>query len=491
MDNNSSQNNSALRSKAFGGFFWRFLERTGAELVTFVVSVILARLLDPDYYGLVAMASVIVAILNVFVDSGFGNALIQKKNADELDFSTVFFFNIGACICMYLLLYFTAPYMASFYKMPDLTYVIRVLGLILIISGLKNIQQAYVSRHMLFKRFFFATLGGTLGAAAIGIFMAYKGYGVWALVAQTLFNTITDTVILWFTVPWRPKLIFSFNRLKGLFNYGWKMLASAIIDRAYNELRTLCIGRLYQPADLAYYRKAGSFPKMIVTNINSAIASVLMPLLSQKQDDTESVRNITSMAIKTTTFLIMPAMMGLAICAESFVLLLLTEKWLPCVPFIRIACFTYAFYPIHTTNLVAIQALGRSDIFLKLEIFKKIFNIIILIITVNYGVLAIAYGGVAISIANQLINSWPNKKLLNYSYLQQLNDMLPQIILSLVMGAIVYPFTFLKLSPLTTLLIQIPCGIFVYFAMAHILNLKTYNYFKKISREFIAKKFKK
>ena len=228
------------KTKVMSNFLWRFAERCGAQLVTFVVSVVLARILDPEVYGTIALVTVFITILNVFVDSGMANALIQKADADDLDFSSVFYFNVTICVILYLIMYVSAPAIAGFYNMPALTPVIRVLSLTIIVSGLKNVQQAYVSRNMLFKRFFFATLGGTIGAAAVGITMAYLGYGIWALVGQQLFNTIVDTAVLWVTVKWRPKKMFSFTRLKGLFSYGWKLLVSSLLNTVYNNIK---IGR--------------------------------------------------------------------------------------------------------------------------------------------------------------------------------------------------------------------------------------------------------
>ena len=352
-------------------FFWRFLERCGAQGVTFIVSIVLARLLDPTVYGTVALVTIFTTIMQVFVDSGMGNALIQKKDADDLDFSSVFYFNMAMCSVLYLIMFFAAPFIASFYRMPELTAIVRVLSFVVVISGVKNVQQAYVSRHLMFKRFFFSTLGGTIGAAVIGIAMAYLGFGVWALVAQMLFNAAVDTTILWITVKWRPKKMFSFQRLKSLFSYGWKLLASSLIDTVYNDLRQLIIGKKYSSGDLAYYNQGKKFPQLIVTNINTSIDSVLLPTMSKAQDDMAAVRSMTRRAIKTSTFLMMPAMIGLAVCAEPLVQLILTEKWLPCVLFLRIFCITYAFYPIHTANLNAIKAMGRSDLFLKLEIIKN------------------------------------------------------------------------------------------------------------------------
>ena len=426
--------------------------------------------------------------MQVFVDSGLGNALIQKKNADDLDFSTVFYFNIAVCLALYGVMFAVAPLIARFYEMPELTPVVRVLSLTLVISGVKNVQQAYVSRNMLFKRFFFSTLGGTVGAAVIGIWMAYRGYGVWALVAQNLFNLTLDTLILWLTVKWRPKLIFSFERLKGLFSYGWKLLASALLDTAYRDLRQLIIGKLYTSDDLAQYNRGEQFPKLIIGNINTSIDSVLLPTMSSEQDHKERVRSMTRRAIRTSTYLMMPMMVGLAVCAEPLVRFVLTEKWLPCVPFLRIFCFSYAFYPIHTANLNAIKAMGRSDMFLKLEIIKKTVDLIVLLITMWYGVMAMAYSLMHMSFVGQLINSWPNRKLLDYKYSDQFKDMLPQILLSLAMGAIVYCVSFLHLSDIATLCIQVPLGAAIYFGASWLFKLESFEYVLNMAKNFIKTK---
>ena len=471
-------------------FFWRFLERCGAQGVTFIVSIVLARLLDPTVYGTVALVTIFTTIMQVFVDSGMGNALIQKKDADDLDFSSVFYFNMAMCSVLYLIMFFAASFIASFYRMPELTAIVRVLSFVVVISGVKNVQQAYVSRHLMFKRFFFSTLGGTIGAAVIGIAMAYLGFGVWALVAQMLFNAAVDTTILWITVKWRPKKMFSFQRLKSLFSYGWKLLASSLIDTVYNDLRQLIIGKKYSSGDLAYYNQGKKFPQLIVTNINTSIDSVLLPTMSKAQDDMAAVRSMTRRAIKTSTFLMMPAMIGLAVCAEPLVQLILTEKWLPCVLFLRIFCITYAFYPIHTANLNAIKAMGRSDLFLKLEIIKKTVGIIAILITMWISVQAMAYSFLVTTILNQIINSWPNKKLLNYSYLEQVKDMMPQILLSLGMGAAIYAVSFLHLSASLTLLIQIPLGVLVYWSGSKIFHVESYTYIIEMVKNFKKRKKK-
>lgn len=473
--------------KVFNNFIWRFLERCGAQGVTFVVSVVLARLLDPSVYGTVALVTVFTSIMQVFIDSGFGTALIQKKDADDLDFSTVFYFKMAVCLLLYAVMFFAAPLIAAFYENDELIPLVRVLSLILIISGVKGIQVSYVSRNLLFKRFFWATLGGTIVAAVVGIWMAYAGYGVWALIAQNLVNQFIDTVILWVTVKWRPKWAFSFQRLKGLFSFGWKMLVSGLVDKVYSELRQLIIGKMYSSEDLAFYNKGTQFPSLIVTNINTSIDSVLLPTMSSAQDDRDRVKAMTRRAIKTSTYLMMPMMAGLAVCATPIVRLILTEKWLPIVFFMRIFCITYAFYPVHTANLNAIKAMGRGDLFLKLEIMKKVVGLSVLLATMWISVEAMAYSLLFTSIMSQIINSFPNKKLLNYSYPEQLKDMLPQIILSVVMGGIVYCVTFLGLNDILTLCIQIPLGVAIYVLGSLVFKIDSFTYIISTAKSYLHK----
>lgn len=483
---------SSSGAKAFtNNFLWRFFERCGAQGVTFIVSIILARLLEPEAYGLVALVSVFTVLLEVFVDSGFGNALIQKKNPDDLDYSTVFYFNITICGLLYAVMFFAAPFIAGAYHKPELTPVFRVMCLTVVIAGVKNIQHSYVAKNMLFKRFFFATLGGTIFAALLGIWMAYRGYGVWALVAQNLSNQLIDTIILWITVKWRPKRMFSFTRLKSLFSYGWKILCSSLLDTAYKELNQLIIGLKYTSSDLAFYNKGNSFPKTVIQNVNSSINSVLFPAMSAKQDQVEELKMMTRRAIKTSTYIIMPIMMGLAVCAEPFIRIVLTEKWLPCVPFMRVFCFTLAFYPLHTANLNAIKALGRSDYFLKLEIMKKIVGLSVLGVTMWFGAIWIAYGAVLSSILSQIINAYPNRKLLNYRYLDQLRDMLPQIALSCFMGTLVYCVQFLNLGDWLTIGIQVPLGVLIYVLVSKIFRIDSFSYVLDLAKSYLHREKKK
>lgn len=477
-----------MNNKSFiNNFIWRFAERCGAQLVTFIVSIVLARILTPEDYGVVALATVFTSILQVFVDSGLGTALIQKKKADDLDFSSVFYFNFVVCIVLYIIMFFTAPFISVFYNDSSLTSIVRVASLTIVISGVKGIQQAYVSRNMLFKRFFFATLGGTIFSAFIGIGLAYAGFGVWAIVAQQLSNTAIDTIILWITVKWRPKKMFSIKRLKELLNFGWKLLISSLFNTVYNNLRNLIIGKYYSSADLAYYNQGDKFPNLIVTNINSSIDSVLLPTLSSAQDEKKRVKSMTRRAIKTSTYIMAPLMMGLAFCATPIVRLILTEKWMPCVPYLQIFCITYMFWPIHTANLNAINAMGRSDYFLKLEIVKKAIGMLLLLSTMHFGVMVMAYSLLVTTVTSMIINSWPNKNLLGYSLKEQIIDIFPGIFLALLMGLAISLVRLLALPDIVTLAFQIPLGAVIYIGLSYVFKIEPFEYLLNMVKSTLKK----
>lgn len=467
-------------NKVVNSFFWRFAERIGAQGVTFVVSIVLARILDPTVYGQIALVTVFTSILQVFVDSGLGTALVQKKEADDLDFSSVFFFNLAVCLVLYGLMFVAAPFISDFYRSPELTPVIRVMSLVLIISGIKNVQQAYVSRHMLFKRFFFSTLGGTLGAAAVGIYMAWKGFGVWALVAQYLFNTTVDTIILWCTVKWRPKFMFSFHRLKSMLAFGVRLLGVSIVNTVYNDIRSLIIGKLYTTADLGYYNRAQQFPQIISINIDSSVDSVLLPTMSQRQDEKEAIKNVSRLSIQTCSYVLMPLMIGLAACGETVIDLLLTEKWLPCVPYLRIFCLSFAFLPIFTTNYNAYKALGRSDVYLKVTMWSKFIGMAILLIVMRQGMMWIAYGLLISDFINQYICSRPGKRLYDYGYWEQIKDIIPNLIIALIMGVLIYLIQYIGLNDWLTLLLQILVGGMIYILLSIVTRNPSFIYIKDI-----------
>lgn len=469
-------------------FIWRLLERGGAYAMNFLVSLVLARLLEPSLYGSVALVTAITTILQVFVDSGMANSLIQKKDTDDLDYSSVFYFNLAFCLLLYAGLFLAAPMIGRAYHDASLVPVVRVLGLTIVVSGIKNVQQAYVAKTMQFRRFFFATLGGTVFSAAVGIALAYLGYGVWALVFQQLLNVTVNTAILWLTVGWRPKRMFSWQRLGALVSYGWKLLVSQLLDTAYLKLYQFIIGLRYSTADLAFYNRAEQFPTLIMENTNASLDSVLLPVLSSEQDDRARVREMTRRAIKVSTYVLMPLMAGLAVCAEPLVRFLLTEKWLPSVPYMQLFCLYYAFWPLHTANLNAIKATGHSGIFLKLEIIKKVLETSILLVTMRHGVMAITLGLLLSGFASVIINAWPNRRLLDYGVSRQLLDALPAVLLSALMGLAILPVTFTGLPDLVKLLIMAPAGAALYVGGSALLRMESFRYMLEILKKLLGRR---
>ena len=477
--------NKLNRKNILSNFIWRYLERCGAQSVTFVVTIVLARILTPEIYGTVALMSVFTVIMQVFIESGLGNALIQKKDSDDIDFSTVFYFNIFICVILYFLLFLLAPVISDYYEMDNLAAPIRVLGLAIIISGVKNIQQAYVSKTLQFKRFFFATLGGTIGAGFIGIFMALQGFGVWALICQYLFNNLVDTIILWATVKWRPRRIFSFKRLKKLVSYGWKIFASGMISTLYVKARQLIIGKYYSPGDLGYYSKGNQFPEVIVTNINHSIDSVLFPVMSKSQNDLVRLKAIARRAITTSCFIMWPIMFGLMAIAEPLVKIVLTDKWLPCVFYLRVFCLIYSFEPFQTANLNALKAIGRSDVYLKIETVKKIIGFAGLIFSCFISVKAIALAYLLTAFIGMILNAYPSKKLISYSFREQVKDVLPSLLLAIIMFLVCVVISFLNINNIIIVILQIVVGAFIYISLAYLFKLESFVYCLSLVKSYI------
>ncbi len=474
--NNKINTEQITRGTVVRSLIWKFLERGGVQGVQFVLSIILARLVSPSDYGVIALILVFIQIANVFVQSGFNTALIQKKDADELDFSSIFYLSLFVAFICYVILFFTAPLIATFYKQPILISLIRVLAFTLFFGAVNSVQNAVVSRTMQFKRFFYSSMGSVIGSGVLGVILAYRGFGVWALVSQQLINGVLTCVILWFTVKWRPKLLFSLERVKSLFRFGWKLLVSALLDTVFRNIYSLVIGRIYNSSQLGYFNRGQQFPQVIASNLDGSIQSVMLPALSAHNDDRKAVKRMARRSISTSAYLLMPCMFGLVAVSEPLVKLLLTDKWLACVPFLRLACISYALYPIHTANLTAINAVGRSDIFLKLEIIKKIVTVINLLITIPLGIYAMAIGQVVSGFLATFINAYPNRKLLQYSYAEQWKDLLPSFLLSVFMGIIVYFISYLNLATWLTLILQILCGVVIYVVGSKIIKIESFEY---------------
>lgn len=480
--------NQHTKSNIISSLFWKLMERGGTQGIQFFVSIVLARLLTPEEYGIIAIVMVFILLANVFVESGFNTALIQKKDSDEVDFSSVLYLSLGVATILYGIIFITAPCIANFYNEPILIQVIRVLAITLFIGAFNSIQNAFVARNMLFKKLFASSLGAVTISGIVGVIAAYSGLGVWALVLQQLTSQLAVALILWFTVKWRPHLTFSIKRVKSLFSYGSKLLASGLLDTLYRNLRTIIIGRMYTPAMLGYYNRGEQFPQIIVSNINGSIQSVMLPALSAHQDDRKRVKEMMRRAIISSSFLIFPMMVGMAVVAEPLVKIVLTDKWLPAVPFLQIACFNFALWPIHTANLQAINAMGRSDVFLKLEIIKKIIGLIILGISLPFGVYAIAFGGVFSGIIASFINAYPNKELLNYSYKEQCLDVMPSLLISIIMGGMIYLFNFVDLLTWQILIIQTLSGIGIYILLAKIFKIESFTYLVETMKQLMKSK---
>lgn len=472
----------AKKNDLISNLAWKFSERISAQIISTVVSIILARMLGPSQYGVIAIVMIFIALANVFVSDGFGSALIQKKDANELDFFSVLYFNIGFSCVLYLILFFTAPFISNFYGdgYEILTSVLRVLGLRIILTAINSVQQAYVSKKMMFKSFFIATLWGTIISAVVGIVMAYSGYGVWSLVAQYLVGSTVSTFTLMIILQKKPKLIFSLSSLKGLFPFGVRILSTGLLITGYQELRALIIGKIYSPADLAYYNRGRNFPNLIVTNINSSIGAVLFPKLSSEQDDKEKIKSITRNSIRFSAYIMCPMMLGLATVATPFIRLLLTEKWMPCVPLLQMFCIIYLFQPIHTANMQAIKAMGKSDIYLRLEIVKKVFELVVLLVVMWISVNAIVVGMAICTTIFTFVNAYPNIKLLNYGIKEQMNDILPSIGLSLVMVVCVYSMQIIPMNDVLTLIVQGVVGAIVYIALSIATKNKEFSYIKNL-----------
>ena len=344
-------------------FIWKFAERFSAQIVTLVVSMILARLLAPSDYGTVTLVTIFITFANVFVSDGLGSALIRKKDADALDFSSVLYFNVALSIVLYLILFIAAPWITLFFGSgyEDLTPAIRVLGIRLIFSAINSVQHSYVSKKMIFQKFFAATLTGTIISAFVGIGMAYAGFGVWALIAQYLTNTIVDTFFLAFALKKKPLLRFSVTRLKGLLGFGFGVLGLNLMITAYQEVRAVLIGKYYSVDDLAFYKKGSQFPELLITNINTSINAVLFPHFSRLQGNLEAIKQTAKKSIRLSFYIVAPLLFGLAAVAENFVTVFLTEKWLGCVPFIWLFCLNSLFYTIHSTNRQLLKVFGKNN----------------------------------------------------------------------------------------------------------------------------------
>lgn len=463
-------------------FLWKFFEKTCVQATNFLITIVLARLLLPSEFGIVALILVFINIANVIVDGGFNSALIQNKEADDTDFSTIFYFCIAISVGMYGVLFFCAPLISTFYNNEELVNVIRVLSLILILYAINSVQHAYIAKNMLFKKLFVCSFSSVLLSGIIGIYLAYRGYGVWAIVFQQLFLQLFSIAFTFCYVKWYPKRIFSMVSLHKLFDYGWKIFASNIIISVFTNIRKLIVGRMFSPSSLAFFERGEQFPSLIMANINSSINAVLFPSFSNEQDNKQKVKHMMRRATKISCFFIYPLTTFLIVSATPLIKFLLTDKWLPTVPFIQILSIANYFLPITIANLIAIRALGYSDITLKLEIIKKVIDIVILLVSVSIGLYAIAWGIAIYNFICIFINLYPNKRLLEYGIPEQVRDALPTLFISLIMGGIIYWIQFVQFPLLIVLFLQLFVGILVYITLCVLIKEESMLYLSDIIR---------
>lgn len=472
-----------LKQKVSKGVVWAFLEKFCTTGVSFLVTLVLARLLTPADYGTVALLAIFIAIANALADCGFGQALVQKKDATDVDFNSVFYASVTLAVVLYLVLFVSAPAIARFYSTQQLVAILRVMSVTLIFNAINSVQTAELNRALLFNLSFRINLVQSASSAIAGISFALCGYGSWALVWSQVIGGFAGMMARWFVIKWRPKLMFSWQSLRGLFSFGWKMTVSTVLNSAMNNLSGALIGKIYTKADLAFVEKGQSLPFTGMSVVNGTVEKVSFPALAKLQDQADRVREGMRAMIKCITFLVFPLMIGCAVCAPRIVPLLYGDQWVAAIPYMQVACFTAALWPFHTLNLQAIAALGRSDIFLKLEIVKKVLAIIIIMFAIRLGVFPfVLISALVSSPLSLLINSWPNRKLLGYSIKRQLQDVLPNLAAALLMGVICF---FVGLLPgwfninldkvlldLITVLVQIAIGVVVYVLLAIAFRMK-------------------
>lgn len=457
-----------MSSKIYKSFRWKVLERFGVLGAQFVLQIILARILSPEHYGVLSIMIIFTTLANVFVQNGFNTSLIQNKDVTEEDYSSVLWLSLGVAGVLYAIIFFVSPAISAFYDMPDIITPLRVLATMLFPGALASVQNAKASREMKFEKVFYSNIAGVIVSGVISIIIALNGGGIWSLVAQTLLNIFIVAIVMSFISRLRIRLVCNIKRLKILFAFGWKLLVSSLLDTLYQDANSLVIGKKYTVDTLGFYNRGQQFPQFLISAINGSVQSVLLPAMSKEQDDKVKVKTMTRSSVTLSSYLVFPIMAGLAAVAPALIELLLTEKWLSCVPYLQICCITFAFYPIHSANLQAINAIGRSDIFLKLELVKKAVAFLFLITAIIFfnSPLAIAISAAIGVPFGLLINAFPNKKFINYSFWEQMKDICPALILSLIMFGVVYAFNLLNLGIVVTLLFQILAGVLLYLGLS-------------------------
>lgn len=474
----------SLKQKTVSGLLWSFIDNFANLGITFIAGIILARILTPREFGLIGMITVFIAVSESFINSGFSNALIRKKDCTQTDYSTVFFFNLVAGIVFFVLLFFSAPAIASFFKEPELNPIVQVLGLILIIDSLTLIQRTILTKRIDFKLQARISVISSVGSGVIAIIMAYNGFGVWSLVAQRLSRQAFNSVFLWMWNRWKPLLVFSKNSFKELFGFGSKLLISGLIDTLYRNVYYLVIGKFFSASDLGYYTRADQFQSLPSSNLQGIIQRVSYPVLSSIQDDIPRLRNNYQKLIRSTMFITFILMLGMAAVAKPMILTLIGEKWLPSVIYLQMLCFVGMFFPLHALNLNMLQVQGRSDQFLKLEIIKKILAVPIIVIGIFWGIKMMIVGMMVNTVVAYYLNSYWSGRMIGYSFIQQIKDIIPGFGLALVMAIVVFGIgLLLPFFPVWVLGIQLIAGIAFVLIVSELFKIKDYIYIKTLILE--------
>ena len=478
----------SLRHKAIHGVGWSFIDNIASSGITFLVGLVLARLLTPEEYGIMAMIAIFIAVSNSIIDSGFSSALIRKTRIERIDYNTVFYFNLTVSILIYVLLYIAAPAISVFFKEPVLVEVVRIIGWVLIINALAIIPRTQFVREVDFKTQTKVSLISSVSSGVIGIGMALGGMGVWSLVGQQLSRQFLNTLFLWVYSKWHPVWEFSRKSFNELFGFGSKLLLSGLLDTIYKNIYYIVIGRFYTSAQLGQYTRAEQFNTIFSSNLTSIVQRVSYPVLSSIQEEPERLREAYRQIIKTTMLVTFACMLGLAAVAKPLIIILIGEKWLTAVSFLQIICFSGMLYPLHAINLNILQVKGRSDLFLKLEIIKKTIAVFPILIGIFYGIEYMLWGSVLTSFIAYFLNSHYSADLIRYSTIEQIKDVLPVFAVSLTIAAVMWLFSLLDISVYIQLPIQIIVGLTLAFAVYERLRLPEYLEVKRLGLSALHKK---
>lgn len=472
-------------NKVFTLLFWKYLERFSVQGISFIVTLILARILSPDDYGIVVLATVFINIANVFIQSGFNVAIIQRQDVKKSDFSTVFLINLMISVVLYSFLFITAPWLESFFDVYQFSDVLRTMGIVLVFGAVISITETILIKELEFQSIFISNFIAVIISAFVGIYLAMNEYGIWAIVFQQLVQKGAYSLILIIRTRWMPRLVFDKNRALLMFDFGWKVLVSSLLDAFYNQTYNIVIGKLFPEQTLAYYNRGREFPYFLVVNIDSSIESVMLPIYAKHQENLYELKMILKRVMKLSSYIVFPILIGLFCVARPLVLLLLGEKWAGAIPFVQIYALAFIFHPLNMANTQAINSIGRSDVYLRINIIKKIIAVLILVGSIPFGIYGIALGSVISGLVFVGLNIFPNKQLLDYGIKEQFTDVLYNLLSSSVMGLFVYLISFLQIKLIYMLLLQIIIGIIFYVVLSWIFKVDSFFYILNIFQNLL------